>query len=281
MKDYFAQKLFVFYVFLLMLSACHNQQNSQTTVADSNSRATTHNTTDTPMPCNIGEQPLFTNTDSLLVYVDSLFWLIDNAKEIGNFDSVGCLGDAVISLFQKNKNLMMHVSDKWNDAPLSLSKSSDGNFCLISWNTQMGGSMIDYVTMAFYKTSDSIKVIYLNAPEGSPYYDTIFTIKDTDNKSIYMATGFSKLSGNEVGQGLRAFSIEKDSLVSPNIFADTSQIFVVFNKRKLAEDDNLEIPSIGITKFCDTISVPKPTEHEGFANQWQQLIFNGKKYVKK
>jgi hypothetical protein len=189
-----------------------------------------------------------------------------------------------IAFLQENKSVVMNLSDTSSGAGrigLVIAKSWDKNLWLVSWNSMLIDNATDFITMAIYNTPAGIQTQILRSIDDtihssiSPCYDTLFTLKSTDDKTIYLARGFAQSNKISYYQ-VQAFEIGKDSLVNPKIFLGAnSSIDVTFGANQM------QIPSIGISTSGKTILVPETTTDGGFANKYQQLIFDGKEYIEK
>lgn len=211
------------------------------------------------------------------------FELIDSVKDTDDFEKADSLADEIVSILEANREIILGLPDTLNFDLLYISKSFDKNFCLVSWDTRQGGTMIDFATMAIFKTPSGIKSKFLRdttSQMGDTYmhYDTIYSIKSFDSKSIYLAQGFGQGSTTLPWQEIRAFSIISDTLHNPRIFSDTSSnIFVEFDSHKFNNDER--IPGIKLKDFGKTILVPQTTDEEGFSGKYQTLIFNDTAFI--
>lgn len=146
----------------------------------------------------------------------------------------------------------------------------------------MGGTMIDFATMAIYQTSngDTISKMLIDTSE-SPigntlmHYDNLYSIKEAD-KTIYIAHGFGQGSTALPWQELRAFQINGKQLINPSIFPEQKpNLFIEFDTHKLKRE---EIPMILVIDSAKTISSPIPTDDEGFSGKYQKLVFRDRIY---
>jgi hypothetical protein len=222
---------------------------------------------------------------SFYAIINRQFNLIDSIKQTDNFEKADTLADEIVSIIEKNRDAILILPDTLNYDFLYVSKSFDKNFCLVSWDTRKGGTMIDFGTIAIYKTNSGIKSKYLYDSTSEMcdtymHYDTIYTIKSFDNKSIYLAQGFGQGSTALPWQEIRAFGIDSDTLTCPNIFSDTrANVFVEFDTHKF-KDDEL-VPNIKLNDFGKTIIIPIATEEEGFSGKYETLIFNDTTFINK
>lgn len=172
---------------------------------------------------------------------------------------------------------IFNLDDTSNYDLLYIVKSADKKLCLVSWDTRMGGTMIDFATMAIYQTSngDTISKMLIDTSENPigntlMHYDNLYSIKSAD-KIIYIAHGFGQGSTSLPWQELRAFQIDDTQLNNPKIFPEQKPIlFIEFDTHKLNKE---EVPMILVIDSARTISLPIPTDDEGFSGKYQRLVF--------
>lgn len=180
-----------------------------------------------------------------------------------------------INYFKKD---ILNLTDSIDYGGLYIVKSTDKKLCLISWDTRMGGTMIEFATMAIFQTSsgDTISKILFDTSE-SPigntlmHYDNLYSIQNAD-KTIYIAHGFGQGSTILQWQELRAFQILNKELINPNVFPEQKpNLFIEFDTQKLKRE---EIPMILLTDSGKTISLPILNEMESFSGKYQNLVFH-------
>lgn len=180
------------------------------------------------------------------------------------------------------KTDIFNLDDTSNYDLLYVVKSKDKKLCLVSWDTRMGGTMIDFATMAIFQTSngDTISKMLIDTsdnPMGNTlmHYDDIYTLEEVD-KTIYIAHGFGQGSTALPWQELRAFQIDGRQLNNPKIFPEQKpNLFVEFDAYKL---NGNKVPMILVTDSAKTISSPMLTEDEGFSGKYRKLVFNNGVY---
>jgi hypothetical protein len=180
------------------------------------------------------------------------------------------------------KSDILNLVDTSNNDLLYIVKSADKNLCLVSWDTRMGGTMIDFATMAIYQTSsgDTVSKMLVDTSENPMgntlmHYDNLYSIKEAD-KTFYIAHGFGQGSTALPWQELRAFQIDGRQLNNPKIFPEhKANLFIEFDTHKLNRG---EVPMILVIDSAKTISLPVPTEAESFSGKYQQLIFKNGTY---
>lgn len=213
------------------------------------------------------------------------FQYIDSVRRVDP-DLVEAENKKLEQTLNKFRHIVFSSSDTLDFDWLYIVKSSDKDFCLISWDTRMGGTMIEYATMAFFKdTSGKVqsKMLVEKSSDGFAnsmmHYDTIHTIQSS-GRTLYIAHGFGQGSTALPWQELRAFSIKNNGLINPNIFPEKkSNIFVEFDTHKFK--DGQRIPTIKVKSSGKTILVPIATDNEGFSGKYKTLVFNGQVYKAK
>lgn len=207
-------------------------------------------------------------------YIDSIRKIHPDLIEAENLKLQQTINSYKVDIFK--------LSDTSNYDLLYIAKSSDKKLCLVSWDTRMGGTMIDFATMAIFQTSsgDIISKMLVDTSENPMgntlmHYDNLYSIKESD-KTIYIAHGFGQGSTALPWQELRAFQIDGGQLNNPKIFPEQKpNLFIEFDTYKLNRE---EIPMILVTDGAKTISSPIPNDDEGFSGKYQKLVFKGGVY---
>jgi hypothetical protein len=192
-------------------------------------------------------------------------------------DGLQRANDSLRNLLLNSKELVFDLPDTADFDLLFLSKSEDKQLCLVSWDTRMGGTMIDFTTMAFYKTSSGIQASEIEEENGDHtklHFDTLHTLVGKDQKKIYLAYGYGQGSLALPWQEVRAFSIQDNNLVTPPVFPGNEfRLFVEFDTHEF--DEGNELPRIKWKKNGKQILMPRPTAAGGFAGKYTSLQFNG------
>jgi hypothetical protein len=165
-------------------------------------------------------------------------------------------------------------------------KSTDKQLSLVSWDTRMGGTMIDYATMALFKNNNGevrTKMLIDTTNSGMEntlmHYDTIHIVENNVQK-FYLAHGFGQGSTALPWQEIRAFAIENNKLLNPNIFSDNKpNLFAEFDTHEF--HGGKRVPTIKIREGGKTIQFPIATEQGGFSGKYQTLVLEGQVYKAK
>ena len=91
--------------------------------------------------------------------------------------------------------------------------SNDGLFRIYSWDTQQGGTMLDFENVFQYEFDGGVCVKASKTGDGifNPFYSEIFTLK-ANGKTYYLAINNDILSSKDVMQSIKVFTIENSSL---------------------------------------------------------------------
>ncbi|MCX6316689.1 MAG: hypothetical protein NTW29_05335 [Bacteroidetes bacterium] len=174
--------------------------------------------------------------------------------------------------------------------------SPDRNVAIVSWNTWMGGTMLDFIAVLFYKEKDSIghQIITYPGEEdlGSSYcwYDTIAMVQEGNNK-IYLAHGYGRGSTALWWENLVAYTYIKGTLQRAALFpvfdeiiygevSDTltDQIFLELDTHYTDKTIWTDRPGISFINTGKKLKVPLITPEGGNTKYYHILEFDGKKY---
>lgn len=208
------------------------------------------------------------------------FLVIDSLRN-ADYDQLETANNKIINILNAYKAEIFNFPDTLDYDLIYLVKSSDKQLALISWDTRIGGTMIAFKTMAFFKSFQGIetKMLLDTTDEDMPFtymhYKSINTIIKPSGEKIYLAWGNGQGSTLIPWQELKAFSIAKNKLVEPKIFPNAaSNIQVVFDLHSFP--DNQKVPVIKIKNGGKTIQVPIENDKQGFSGKYKTYMFNGK-----
>jgi hypothetical protein len=192
----------------------------------------------------------------------------------------------VIEIIKKYKNEILFFPDTLDYDLLYIARSSDRKFALVSWDTRFGGTMIDFASIALFKTNNNVLAkMVLNLPEVEGgdssntlmHYNLIETAISNDGTKTYLAWGNGQGSTAIPWQEVRAFRIMNDNLIQPAIFPKSdTYVQVSFDTHSFKEDE--KIPTIKIKNKGKDIFVPIPNDSEGFSGRYKHYYFDGKNY---
>lgn len=184
-------------------------------------------------------------------YIKRQIDLLDSVSLAGYFDRQDDMLDSV------NKNIYRALEgltkdDAYQQATLgekdgiSYLLSDDQRLCLISWDTRLGGTMIDFETVAIYKTVAGTKVRYLGEvdPETSEhtssqtYFTKLYALTDIDSVTTYFAYGEGQASTRLPWRTLQAFRIGEHLDDTIPTFADRENSFS-YDLSKFDDDDDI------------------------------------------
>jgi hypothetical protein len=190
--------------------------------------------------------------------------LIDESQEITHY-------------IEKYKEQVFDLKDGSNLFNLIISKNK--KFCIISWDSQQGGTNIDYVAVAVAKSEHKTVVKPLTSDNSDfvqMHYQTIETLPLNNSENIYVAQGRGQGSSADKWQDVRLFKIENDDLIFPNLFPKSkNQIFIEFDSYQFP---NGNMPEIDIEKSGGEIVIPLSNQVQGFENKYQKLTFDGTRF---
>ena len=261
------------FLFLLFAVAALQSCKQQTTVSSSTTSTAVTPTTasaNTPTPANVFAEEVKKHLDAI------------SDQSSGDSDTLTMTSTKLFNTISKNKDLIFTLPDTL-DCGLSIAKSADKNFCLLSWDTRQGGTLKDFANVAVYKSGGKTFASILNNKDAEGLtvsYDTIFTIAKTDKSIVYLANGNGQISNIEPVQSLDAFQITGESANFSKLFPkNKTGAFTNFNVRELKEEQ--EVPDIEIKDGGKTIRVPQLNDKGGFDKKYITLIFNGQSWVEK
>jgi hypothetical protein len=239
--------------------------------------------------CAIGQSkvaPTATNKAQVRTSIQKCFRRIDSVR-FKDPDNLEVENKKLIQLLAKHKEELFKWVNEQDFDFLYIAKSADNKLCLISWDTRMGGTMIDFASMALYKaTGQSVKHTLLKGDGDRSgdentlmHYDTVHTII-TGKGNVYLAHGFGQGSTAYPWQEVRAFRIEDNQLKMPAVFPEKeNKLFVAFDTHQFGDDEL--VPTIKVRNQGKTILYPIATENEGFSGKYQTFILSGTRYIEK
>lgn len=239
-------------------------------------------------------------TETVPSGVLQVFRMADSFYAQQESDSLEQLDRQITDTLIKYKSALFSMADT-ADYPFAFARSADKKFCLLSWNTLMGGTMIDYASMALYESGGIVKALRLWDVEGEDstnplhMYDTIATVT-IDNKPVYLARGFGRGSSALPWEEVRAFSITGDSLSYPLLFPQYADepADAVFSKTDYTNRTGIEYdlhncdsnfydirPVIIFLNNSRRLKIPKVKDNGGNTKEYFSLELDGHHYIEK
>ncbi len=158
--------------------------------------------------------------------------------------------------------------------------SPDKKFCLASWDTELGGTMIAFASVAIYQTNTGTAVRRLadtlNVP--SAFYTDLYSLNDTDGTPTYFAYGYGRGSTILPYRTLRAFRTDNELVDTLRVFNDRSNT-LFYDMSHFTEQDS--VTNIDFPSDRRTIRVPVLSDEGVATGQWDTYSFNGQVYQKK
>lgn len=225
---------------------------------------------------------------------------IDSLKENHNLVLVRDRIDSLNGVLEEQLKTLS-VDDRFQNCNVSLKYdffyllSSDKRFAISSWDTQQGGSMIDFTNTIIYKSPNGNKLEKLQYGEKGNYdntkimFDTLFTVIKDNGEAIYLACGSGKFSASLPFKVIRAFII-RDSLVQDfQLFPQNetsgttdqyqgSSLWVNYNRQKFKSADTVK--DFIFIEGGQKILVPMVDENGRPSKRHYTLYFDGTKYSK-
>lgn len=175
---------------------------------------------------------------------------------------------------------IFQLNDTFDFNKLIITKSSDKQLCLASWDTRMKRPDMEYTTMAFFKTTNGeVKTkrlindtIYAGFDKTLLHFNTVYTVRSEHNV-FYLALGYGKDFTSHSFQQILAFAIQNDQLTNPIVFPENlPYAYVDFNS-----EFHGEMPVIRIEDSAKKILIPM-FQTKNFSVDYDTLVFNGKIY---
>jgi hypothetical protein len=198
------------------------------------------------------------------------------------FDSIEAANKRIELTIEKYKDSILLLRDFSDYDMLYISRSADKNLCLLSWDTRMGGTNIEFATMAIYKTAKVVRTKMLidssekDAKNTFIHYDAVYTLSASTG-NIYLADGFGQGSTALPWEEVRAFKILEDELTNPAIFPESQyRLLAEFDTHEFAYGER--IPTIKFEEEGRTVLFPLANEKGGFTGKYQSLILKDNIY---
>lgn len=141
----------------------------------------------------------------------------------------------------------------------------------------LGGTMIDFATVAIYQTESGTQTKRLSADSFySIFFSDLYALTNTDGTSTYFAYGRGQGSTMLPFRRLQAFRINNNALDTVQTTTDGNHK-LFYDRSQYAEGDtelDIEFPA-------DRRTIRIPQRKDGApTGQWLTYTFNGKAYAK-
>jgi|GEM_PF-1872789 len=202
-------------------------------------------------------------------------------------DKIDTLNDDLLNYLRD-----LSIDDRFQSCNVNLNydfaflRSSDKHFCITSWDTRQGGTMIDYTSTVIYKTPQKTDIKTLTYGEGEHkdntkiLFDTLVTIHNQEGKPIYLAYGFGQASTSLPYRVLKAFMITDGLVEEFSLFPDkTSELWIHYDLHRFRPED--EVLDVLFKDGAKRLKVPI-TDHENRpTHKYYNLVFDGMTYRRK
>lgn len=226
------------------------------------------------------------STSAFFSFVSQQFNLIDECRyKLKNTEKLKEATDSIPRLINNWKAIIMSVKDTLDFNLLTIVKSEDKSFCIVSWDTRLGDTKTDYASSVLYKKGDSIYIAeqkqeFIKAKPENPKirYTAVYSIPVKDKK-IYLAKGYGQGRNIEPWQEVKIFSIEDSSLSQPNILpGKKNRILVAINSTQLRGIK--KVPPLSFDSSKLILTIPQADNHNIFTGTYISYHFNLKKFKK-
>ena len=228
--------------------------------------------------------PELDSTAEFFNVVTHQFVLINNARyKQKNYTELVAAGATVPGLINAWKYIIMNIKDTLDFNLLTIVKSEDKNLCIVSWDTRLGDTKIDYASIILYKIKDSVYLqqqkqeFIRNVPENPKIrYTSIYTINAKDKK-IFLAKGYGQGRTTEPWQEIKTFCLSDSILTQPNILpGKKNRIFIAVNN--IEQKGIRKTPPLLYDSTKLTLTVPVTDKQNMFTGSYTSYRFNEKKF---
>jgi hypothetical protein len=169
---------------------------------------------------------------------------------------------------------------------INIVSSADERLRIYSWDTRLGGTMVNYNNVIQYKIGANVQSTLLDNVSVDNgyvyYYSKLFTLS-TKNKIYYLAVYNGKFSSKDMREGIKVFAIEDGKLNdNVNIIETMSGLHnkLYFDYDLFTIADKIKDPDITYDPSSKTISIPVISGHGRVTNARILYKFTGKYFEK-
>jgi hypothetical protein len=250
------------------------------------------NTADTPQIAPIASTTKPNNNDAAAAKekIAKLHEVLEKTgfDHSGDIEKIQAVNKDLYSAWEEiaSKNLWRDATINPNDPEKTTSTyllSPDKKLALITWNSQIGGTMLDIEGIAIFETAQGVKTAKLfnkknqDGELGIMYRD-LYTLTNKSGETIYYAYGASQLSSRMPIYVVDGFRIA-DQLVK-NVPIAKGEAQGIGNVYDLAEVKNIEINGLAFSADKKQITVPAVDKNNVPTGKNSIYVFDGDLYVK-
>lgn len=238
----------------------------------------------TIMSCNPQKETKQENTVSL----STLYQNIINIDRLEQYDSLEIANKAFQDELLKRTSIEVAELQLLKDLGLEVVESNDKKLTIFSWDTYLGGTMIDYDNVLWYQTPSGIKtsslIVNSEDAQGEASFFDIHDIID-GTKTYYLALNINKFSTKDVQEQIRVFSINDEELELDNpIFISkngekSSSLEFNYDIFSALDNEKLELKELEYNKETQTIRFPETGEDGEVLQSIKTFKWDGKYFV--
>lgn len=189
----------------------------------------------------------------------------------------------LLSYISKNPATLNYSFQALKDSNVvEIATSADSLFRIYSWDTWLGGTMHDFENIYQYKSGGKVRFLHPKTREDDPvaFYSEIFTIK-TGNKTWYMVIGNTISSTKDLGQFVKALTIENNSVNDTAKLFRTktkflNEIYVVYDFLSVADRPARPVKLIKYDSDKKIVYIPVVKEDGKVTDRFILYQFNGR-----
>jgi hypothetical protein len=270
--------------FCFLLSSCSTDQDKTAMNGEQDTQLTHQTLTDSIASLPLSERADYELTKAYEKIVSCRF-----DEKQNNYDTIEQLNEyfrtQIIQYICNDPNSLSYPFDSLNQS-ISIETSEDQLFRIYSWNTWMGGTMLDFENVCQYKANDTVYTkTYFEDPNSDEwiyygYYTQIFTLI-ADERTYYLAVEHGIFSSKDVGHSIKAFCIENNTLndtiklfKTPEGFSNKLEIY--FDLFSIGDRDESPLELITYDEKKKIVYLPIVDEDDQVTDAFHKYRFTGK-----
>lgn len=165
--------------------------------------------------------------------------------------------------------------------------SDDKKIGVVSWNTNLGGTMIDFAAIIGYQTPDGLyhakrmeQEFQGTVENDKDFYTNIYSLKNKYKKTIYLLASQGQGSTLTPYYSLDSYLIEDQLMSYGNLFeGNPDGLFVAFDYTD-PKNRNVAFVDLGFKFLKKGLYIRKPIAEKngGFTGRYEVYKFDGAKY---